>query len=170
MANRIFDKTVLEETANFELSLDISSMYPIKNPDGTNPVMRLKVYGGAKLKVALAALKQFGASEGEAIILSLFEIMGPQLGYESPVDVEKLVEDERLTELFERTEQGFMDLFIDTNLVFEDGSEEEVKFTITAPSYAVAYEGMLELTSPRRLNSLVASFMPEDNDDYRSGW
>lgn len=163
MTYHTFDASVLKEKTKFELSLDIEKFYPVKNADGTNPSMRVSVEADS-LQAALLTLQQFSEDEGSAFVQLLLQLIGVKLGLGDDASIEEITNHAETISIFESTEQGFFELPIDVDLDFETGPKQNVNMIITTPSYAVAYQGMLALTTPQRLNGLMASFMPEDED------
>lgn len=165
MGYKVFDETVLQEEADFKLELDISSGYPHKNPDGTNPVLTLEVKAASKL-AALNYLSILGENDGSALLEVLVTYAAVKAGLaDVDMDILEVVNDERFQQVF-KDDSEFFEIPLSATLDMESGEAVEVISTITAPSFVTAFKGVKSLTSKKRLNSLMASFMPDDDEYY----
>lgn len=158
MTYRVFTPEALDAVADFSLQIEIpEEEYPQWNPDGTRPVVTLKV-DGTSIKFALAAMGQ--VSEAEQI---LDVIASSLMGKDSTKDVTE--EDEAAFEgLFTELHENFQMFTFTAN----GENEQSVTLTLSAPSGLIAFLAFNALTTSKKLNSLAASFMPIDryDDDY----
>jgi hypothetical protein len=157
MTYRVFTPEALDAVAEFSLQIEIPEKdYPQSNPDGTRPVVTLKV-DGTSIKFALAAMGQ--VSESEQI---LDVIASSLMGKDSTEDV--TAEDEAAFEgLFTEIHEKFKTF----TFTAHGESEQSVTLAVSAPSGLLAFLAFNALTTSQKLNALAASFMPVDhyNDD-----
>lgn len=172
MVARIVDEDALLVEADFHMKLDISSAYPVKNPDGSNPNASIHVKADT-VKFGLAILKQLGENEGyveemvDEVLNQNVDIIG--------IDVERYQETGDLTEDEYSSIDSFMtaevtpwrEFTISATGVMDD-REQSVTFVITAPSYVLLIEAFEILSSRDSVNQTAVSFYPidEEAEDY----
>ena len=158
MTDRIWDKTVLQKEADFSLSLSLKDIYEQKNPDGTDASVTLKVEGSS-IGFSIAMLTMLNDDDGETIAEAMFVANADILGIELTDDITE--EDERrIVDELEKNHSPFIDFSMNANGEYED-VPHTLKLTITAPSYLIGLRAFVAMTEKRKLNSLLASFMPE---------
>ncbi len=155
MSYRVFDVSALDVEADFVLELAIpEESYAVKNPDGTSPVVTLKVQGSTRA-VALQVLSQVNESED-----FLFIVGSTLVGEDFP---EKVVsEPETVSAILSETHANF--LTFEFAATVDDGST--VELSVMAPSGVIAFQAFQAMSSKVKLNQLATSFMPLDEDYY----
>lgn len=170
---RIYDPSVLENPADFTLSLDISHAYPTKNADGSNPSASFKVEAPT-IRLALNGLSLLNERDSGSTTLLDHLFTESAQGIDFPEDEgapDSLSDDHeffaQVRENFQSTDD-WREVQLEAEVEIEGKEPETVKITLRAPSYQIMYEAYNEATSNRRLNALVANLMPyaEDEDDF----
>lgn len=176
MAYRIYDENVLDTVGEFQLTLDISSAYPVKNPDGTSPVLTAKVEAPTK-RDAIQTLAKLGEDKASGFLEVALDHCIITGDFNQELPLEELLKDEAFVKRFQDTSNGFFDIVVEAVLSDEGGEKAEFKMTVSTPSYDIAYNAMAILTSNEKLNQVVVTFMPlvsdenEDwDDDYDDYW
>jgi len=156
MTVRIWDTSVLDEVADFSVSLPIGeSAYNVKNADGSTPSVTLKVEGTSR-KFALQVLSSFNETE-DMLSIILASLLGDEW-----------------VEIAERDPQAVADKLEEISAEFMTfrfnaitDTEETATLTLTAPSGIIALRAFHAMTSKRYLQSIANNWMPlaEDDDD-----
>jgi len=156
MTYRIFDKTALEQPADFSLQLEIpESDYPLKNADGTSPVATIAVKA-TSVRFALAVLGQFNEEE------SILDVIGAFLLGEDYLNLIENDTENSVAKLQEITPDFLTYAFDATG---ESG--ETINVELTSPSGYIGFRAFQAATSPKKLSALATSFMPlEEDDDF----
>lgn len=160
MAYKVYDESVLDKKAEFTLSLEIpEASYAVKNPDGSQPVVTLKVEASSN-RFALGALAQLHETN------EIFSIIAGAVTGKSAEKVSKMVKKNpkglvaKMTEIHEP--------FSTTSFkVSDDASGEDLTLAITAPSGMIAIHAFTAITSNQKLSALAATMMP-DEDEYEN--
>lgn len=164
MAYRVYDESALDTVGEFQLTLDISSAYPVKNPDGSSPVLTAKVEAPTK-RDAVLTLAKLGEDDASGFLEVALDHCMLAGGFSPETPLEELLQDEAFVNRFQDTSNGFFDIVVEAVLSTEGGEKSEFKMTVTTPSYDIAYSAVAVLTSNEKLNQLVGTFMPLENDD-----
>jgi hypothetical protein len=161
MTTRVWDTSVLEKPADFTMNLEIpSSEYDVKNPDGTSPVVSLKVVGSS-IQFALSALKEIQGDNGMLDIIAT-NILGDDyitVVRENP-DV--------LTKAIQEIHTPFATY--DVSISTEEGDTLDLE--LTAPSGLIGYKAFQSMASVQKLSALAANLMPTESeyDDEDEGY
>ena len=163
MTTRIYDESVLLEEADFKLLFNLEGIYDVKNADGTaaNAVLAIK---GTSKGFALSILGQLAENDAEDILEGLAQhcLVTDNLDFDDEENEEAML---AFQTAFDKERLPFIEFGFGVKGDYK-GEESEAEYTLTAPSYAIAYKTFVALSSKKRLSALVASFMPEDNEDW----
>lgn len=148
------DKTVLEEKADFTISLPIPEKdYAVKNVDGSTPSVSLKI-DATSFRFAFAILRQ--VDEGQEML----NIIADDLVGENFADLVKTQPDfvtEKLTEIHDK--------FITFAGTFEAEGGESMTFELSGPSGLIAYKAFSAMVAPQKLSQIAINLMPREDDD-----
>jgi hypothetical protein len=124
------------------------------------------------LRIALVTLSQLGENDASAFLEVAIRACALEAGIADPhlASLETIISDEAFQNLFDNRERGFFTIPLESTVELASGEAVKVSFAVTAPSYRIAYSGFASLSSQKRLNALMASFMPEDDDYYDSDY
>lgn len=165
--SRIYDPSVLEDPADFTLSIDISSTYDVPNADGSSPSASFKVVAPT-LRVAMQGLSLLnGKSNPDSPLLdSLWQAAGDDLGFTDDISDEDL--EASMPALIERFKDvsEWKEHKLELSLSDGSGSDSEFEVIMKAPSYEIIYGSFNAATSKQKLNALIANLMPIDDEDY----
>lgn len=163
MTYRVYGPGALLKEADFTLSLSLEGAYEAKNADGTNPSATLKVQG-TTIQFALAIMSQLAEDDGALVAKAMVDKIRGEFGFdysdENPTG-EQLTE---MTKKLVEEHDQFLTVAVATKGVTDEGEEQEVTLTLTAPSYVIGLKVFLALTTPQGLRNLGTSFMPIDRE------
>ncbi len=166
MSYRVYDEDVMDTPANYSLTLDISSGYDVKNPDGTNPVATLKVNAPTH-RMAFVALNSLAEDQATAVLGLILDSIATELQLPNELSYEEVMEQDSFAEAFAENHLPFLTIDLSVDATTPEGETLEINFLLTAPSYKIAYQAFVALTSREKLNGVLASLMPyEDDEDY----
>ena len=153
MSYRVFKPEALEAKADFTLKLTIpESSYDVKNPDGTSPVVSLKIEA-TSIRFALQAMSQMNEEE------SMLDVVAAQLVGDNFEELVKSDPDAAVNALSAISHE-----FISFKFEASNEDNEVVSMEITAPSGLIAYQSFQALSGQKKLNALAAEFMPLEHD------
>lgn len=170
MVSYIVDEKALLVEADFHMYLDISSAYPVKNPDGSNAQASIHVQG-TTVQFALSMLKQFNEQSDEWISSEVITRNLDTLD----IDVDRLQETGDLSEDEYVNIDKFMgeevvpwrEFTIEVKGTLND-TQQEANFTVKAPSFVLLLEAFSILSSNDSVNRTALTFYPveDEDDDY----
>ena len=151
----IWDEKVLDEATSFTLRLTIPAhIYPVKNADGTDPVVSLDVEAST-VRFALAALGQLHEQN------RIYDIVVSKLNLDLDPETASNEEVEAAVAKLEEIDPHWIEFAFDAT----GEGDAQVTMRLRAPSGGIAINAFQALTSNEKLNGLLATFMPEDDED-----
>ena len=162
MTSLTVNEEKLKEPADFALEMDVAHAYDTKNADGSNPRATLKVES-SRMDSALYALNSLGEAQANSYLGLLIDSIAVKIGIPEDVSYEDVLSDPNFADAWQN--QDWVTVSHKVTVEMADGAPVDVTVTMTAPSYRIAYGAFQGMTTPARLNNLMASFVTEKDDD-----